>query len=108
MDNLILIVLLMIVLVGIFIFLPQILERRALRQIIQTFRREKATVSSRALTIEQLGIKKRRGSLSAMLFGKRDPKRKALLLLIQNEVVKLDRGKLFLLENKIVQMKKGK
>jgi len=108
MDSLILIALLMVVLVGIFIFLPQILERKALKRLISTFRKERATVSSRALTLQQLGIKKRRGTLTAMLLGKRDPKRKALLMLMDNKVVKLERGKLYLLENKISQMSKLK
>ncbi len=106
MDNLILIALLLVVLVAIFIILPQMLERIALRQLIVKFRNQHATVSSRALTLEQLGIKNRRGSLAAMLLGKRDPKRKALLMLIKMEVVKLERGKLFLLENKLSRMRK--
>ena len=104
----ILIALLLVILVAIFIILPQMMERIALRQLITTLRKQRATVSSRALTLEQLGIKKRRGSLSAMLFGKRDPKRKALLMLIKTKVVKLERGKLYILEKKITELHRKK
>jgi hypothetical protein len=86
MDIILLIVLLLVILVGVFIVLPQVMERMALRQLIATFRGQRATVSSRSLTLEQLGIGKRRGSLSGMLLGKRDPKRKALLMLIETKL----------------------
>jgi len=96
----------MVILVVTFIVVPQVMEKQALRQLITTFRNHRATVSSRALTLEQLGINKRRGYLASMLLGKRDPKRKALLMLMERKVVQLEKGKLFLLENKLSRLHK--
>ena len=82
---------------------PQWRMRRAVRQVIEVFRRYGATHSSTAKTPEELGFRQESGGL---LFRRRDYKIHAIDFLIRTQVIQqLEDGRLYLFEEKLLGVK---
>jgi hypothetical protein len=96
------ILLIILALLGWF-FIPRWLIRRAARQVIKIFREHNATESSNACTIDELGLRPP-GMLQRMM-RRRDYKPKALDALVQLGVIQVtEEGKLYLSETRMAEL----
>jgi len=93
-----------IVLIGLFlaaiVLVPQLLLRRAMRQVVGIFRRLEATSAERAKTVEELGLKPR--SLTQNLLRGRDYKQYALQIMLRAQIIQMAEGeRLYLSEENL-------
>jgi hypothetical protein len=104
MSDILLIVLLVILFLAGIIFIPQLMMRRAIKQVIAIFRKHGATAANSAKHIDEMGIKPQ--GMFSMNFGLRDYKYHAVQALIKGEVVTVtEDGKVYLQENKVMLLK---
>jgi len=104
MSNVLAIVLLIIFFLAGFIFIPQLMLRRAIKQVIAIFRKHGATSSKSAKFVDEMGIKPK--GMFSLNMGLRDYKYHALQALLKGEIVQLtDDGKAYLVEEKVYMLK---
>jgi len=101
MGNILLILVLVVLFILALFILPQWRMRRAIRQVVETFRKNDTTQPSTAKTLEQLGLGQEKAG-SFALFRRKDYKIFALDILIRAQAVQqLEDGRLYLLEEKL-------
>jgi hypothetical protein len=100
MNDWVVIALLIIVLLLAMFVVPQMMIRRAIKQVIRIFRKNNALGSRNAMSAEELGLQQK-GMFERMM-RPRDYKPRALQFLMQHEIVQMtEDGKLYLLEDKL-------
>ncbi len=100
-------ILLSIVFLALLLILPVAMTRRAVKQVINIFRKNKALSPENARTIDELGL--RPLSFRQRLFRARDYKPRAMNALVQAEVIQYtDDGRLYLSEAKLVNIETEK
>ena len=93
--DIVIIVAIAIVGLGVFIFIPQVMTKRALPRVIKAFRQGNAVGATNAKTLIELGLSRQ----GLRLLGRRDYTVQALQVLMQCNVVKTcDDGRVYLSE----------
>ncbi len=101
------IILLIIVALAAFIFIPQFLLRQAVGQVIRIFRKQNATTPLTARTAEELQLQQK--SYFQRMMGRRDYKPYALEALVKAGIVKTaENARLFLSEETLAESPLGK
>lgn len=105
MENFLFILVVLAAFIFALFVLPRWRMRRAIEQVIETFRQYNATHPSDAKTPEELGFGQQRGGLPSLLRG-RNYKDYALDMLIRAQIIqRLQDGRLYLLEEKLSQLR---
>ena len=100
MDTIMTIVLLFGVLIAAVIYVPYLLMRRGVRQVVSLFREQGAISPETAATLEELGITQR-GHFE-MVLRMRDYRPHAVHLLLQQNVIRAtEEGRLYLCEDEL-------
>lgn len=100
-------ILLSIVFLALLLFMPVALTRRAVRQVLEIFRKKQALSPENAKTIDELGL--RPLSFRQRLFRARDYKPRAMNALVQAEVIlSTEDGRLYLSEARLADAKTEK
>ena len=95
-----LLALLVVFVLGVYV-VPQWRFKRSVRQVVAVFRKNSATDSSNAKTLEELGFYFQRSFMQQLLRG-RDYRSHALSALLKAKIVEeTQEGKLFLIEEKV-------
>ncbi len=103
-NTIIITILIFVVLLAAIFVIPGWRLKRAMRQVVQIFRRHNATDAKNAKTDDELGLRPR--PFLERMFSLRDYKPYALTVLIRAEVVKqTEDGKLYLSEDKLMDSK---
>ncbi len=101
MNSVLIVILIIIVGLAAIIFIPQLLIRRAISQVIRIFRKLKATSPQTAKTQEELRLEPK--SLVQRMMTTRDYKPQALDLLVNAKIIIMtDDGKYYLSEQALV------
>lgn len=94
-------VLFFVLLIALIIFLPVLMQRRALNAVVRTFRKRKAFDAKSAIDADALGISRRHFILS-----KRDHKPQALQLLVSTQIVQVtEDNRFFFSEEKLAALR---
>ena len=104
MSNALLIIVLIIVFIAGFIFIPQLMIKRAVKQVVAILRKHGATSAKMAKFADEMGIKPQ--GMFTLNMGLRDYKYHALQALLKHEIVQLtEEGKVYLVEEKTYLLK---
>jgi Na+-transporting methylmalonyl-CoA/oxaloacetate decarboxylase gamma subunit len=105
METVLFILILVVLFILAFFVIPRWRMRRAIRQVVDIFRKDDTTRPSTAKTLEQLGLRLESG-VSLSLFRRRDYKIYALDMLIRAEAIKpLEDGRLYLSEERLLELR---
>ncbi len=104
MQDILAIILLIIAFLAGIIFIPQLMLRRAVKQVLVIFRKHGAQSPGSAKMIDEMGIKPQ--GMFSLNFGLRDYKYHAVQALIKGEIIAVtEEGKVYLQEDKVTLLK---